>query len=200
MRLYKWKRLPLGLASAQGVLQIFNGIDHVGTLLCSGIGIPGRQLNSGRSLEEHLNCLDLLLGRLKDAGLKKRSSKCKFFQEKIHILGHIVSNKVVEVDPEKVAAASKFKNPRTIEGYIRNSWFLRKTYTGYWKISGAALQAIKQKRTFSWSKECESAVEQLKQALREAPVLGFPKDTEACTLTTDAFLFGIGETISQRKQ
>ena len=48
----------------------------------------------GKSFEEHLNRLDLVLGRLKEAGLKT--------------IG-------VEVDPEKVAAVSKTKSPRTIK-------------------------------------------------------------------------------------
>ena len=37
---------------------------------------------SGRSLVEHLNHLDLVLGRLKDAGLKIKGSKCRFFGKK----------------------------------------------------------------------------------------------------------------------
>ena len=65
----------------------------------------------GRSFEEHLNLLDFVLGRLKDAGLKIKGTKCMFFQEKIHFLGHIVSNKGVEMDPEKVVAVSKMKSP-----------------------------------------------------------------------------------------
>ena len=68
----------------------------------------------GRSFEEHVSCLDLVLGRVKDAGLKVKGSKCRFFQKKIHFLGHTVSNKGVEVDPEKVAAVSKMKSSRTV--------------------------------------------------------------------------------------
>ena len=46
----------------------------------------------------------------------------------------------------------------------------------------------------------QSAVEQLKQALQKAPILGYPNDTDPDTLTTDAPLFGIGAIISQRQQ
>ena len=52
----------------------------------------------------------------------------------------------------------------------------------------------------SWSKQCESAVEQLKQALQNAQILGYPNDTDPYTLTTNASLFGIGAIISQRQQ
>ena len=59
----------------------------------------------GRSFEEHFS-VDLVLGRLKDAGLKIKDSKCKFFTKKINFLGHSVSNKGVEVDLRRVAAVS----------------------------------------------------------------------------------------------
>ena len=37
----------------------------------------------GRSFEEHLNRQNLVLRRLKDAGLKIKGTKLKFFQEKV---------------------------------------------------------------------------------------------------------------------
>ena len=60
--LYKWKRLPMGLASAPGAFQnlmelIMSGLSYeVALLYLDDIII------FGRSFEEHLNCLDLLLG------------------------------------------------------------------------------------------------------------------------------------------
>ena len=99
----------MGLASAPGDFQnlmelIMSGLSYeVALVYLDDIII------FGRSLEEHLNRLVLVLGRLKDAGLKSKGSKCRFFQLKIHFLGHIVSNKCVEVVPEKVAAVSKRK-------------------------------------------------------------------------------------------
>ena len=66
----------------------------------------------------------------------------QIFLEKIHILGHIVSNQGVEKDSEKVAAVSKMKNSKNnkrIESNIRTSWFLQKIHTRFWKNSRAAL-------------------------------------------------------------
>ena len=57
----------------------------------------------------------------------------------------------------------------------------------------------KKERSF-WSKECESSVEHLKQALQKAPIFGYPNDTDPYSLTTDASLFDIGAIISQRQQ
>ena len=157
----------------------------------------------GRSFEEHLNRLDLVLGRIKDAGLKIKGSKCRSFQEKIHFLGHIVSNKGVEADPEKVAAVSKMKNPQAIKelrAILGLVGFYRRFIQDFGKIAEPLFKLLNKKERFTWSTECESAVEQLKQALQKAPILGYPNDTDPYTLTTDASLFGISAIISQRQQ
>ena len=93
------------------------------------------------------------------------------FSGKIHFLGHIVSIKGVEVDPEKVATVSKMKNPRTIKelraliGLVR---FYRRFIQDFGKIAEPLYKLLNKKERFTWSKECESAVEQLKQALQKA--------------------------------
>ena len=63
----------------------------------------------GKSFEEHLSRLELLLCRIKEAGLKIKGSKCRFFQKRIHFLGHIISKDGVEVDPDKVSAVANMK-------------------------------------------------------------------------------------------
>ena len=82
MGLYKLKRLPMGLASAPGAFQnlvelIMSGLSYeVALVYLDDIII------FGRSFEEHLNRLDLVLGQLKDAVLKMKGSKCRSFQGK----------------------------------------------------------------------------------------------------------------------
>ena len=111
MGLYKWKRLPMGLASVPGAFQNLMELIMAGLSDEVALVYLDDTIIFSRSFEEHLNRLDLVLGRLKDAGLKITGSECRFFQEKIHFLGHIVSNQGVEVDPEKIAAVRKLKSP-----------------------------------------------------------------------------------------
>ena len=114
MGLYKWKRLPMGLASAPGAFQNLLELIMAGLSYDVDLVYLDDKIIFGRSFEELLNRLDFVHGRFKDAGLK---IKCRFFQEKVHFLGHIVSIKSVEVDPEKVASVSKMKSPRTIKDF-----------------------------------------------------------------------------------
>ena len=100
MGLYKWKRLPMCLASAPGASQNLMELIMAGLSYEVALVYLDDIIIFGRSFEEHLNRLDFVLGRLKNAGLKIKGSKCRFFQEKIHFLRHIVSNQGVEEDPE----------------------------------------------------------------------------------------------------
>ena len=142
MGLYKWKRLPMGLASAPGAFQNLMELIMAGLSYEVALVYLDDKIIFGRSFDEHLNRRDLVLGRLKDAAFKIKCSNCRFFQEKIHFLGHIVSNQGVEVDPEKVAAVSKMKSPRPIKGIgaiLELVGFLQKIHTRIWKNSRASL-------------------------------------------------------------
>ena len=107
------------------------------------------------------------------------------------------------MDPEKKAAVSKTKSPRTINelrAILGITGFYRRLIQDFGKIAEPLYKLLNKKERFSLNKECESAVEQLKQGLQKAPILGYPNDTDPYTLATDASLFGIGAIISQRQQ
>ena len=65
-----------------------------------------------KSPEEHIQRLDAVLTKIKDAGLKLKPSKCEFFKCRIAYLGHIVSDKGIEMDPKKIEAILKWPVPR----------------------------------------------------------------------------------------
>ena len=204
MGLNKWKRLPMGLASAPGAFQNLMELIMAGLYYEVALVYPDDIIIFGISFQDYLNRLDLVPGRLKDVGFKVKRSKCSFFcQEKIQFLGLVVSDKGVEVDPEKVRAVSKMKSTRAkkesraILGLVG---FYRRLIQDFGKIAEPFYKLLNKKEHFSLNKECESAVEQLKQALKKAPIRGYPNDMNPYTLTTDASMIGIGTINSQRHQ
>ena len=54
------------------------------------------------TFEQHLERLKLVMDRLQRAELKLNPVKCKLFQLKTNFLGHVVSRRGIEPDPEKV--------------------------------------------------------------------------------------------------
>ena len=64
--------------------------------------------------KDHLCRLKGVFDKLEKAGLKLKPKKCEFFKTKITYLGHIVSAKGIETDPEKVKAVRNWTVPRTV--------------------------------------------------------------------------------------
>ena len=75
MGLYKWKRLPVGLASAPEAFQNLMVLIMAGLFYEESLVYLDDTIIYGRSFEEHHNRLDLVLGRLKESGLKIKGSK-----------------------------------------------------------------------------------------------------------------------------
>jgi hypothetical protein len=64
--------------------------------------------------EDHEHHLQIVLERLRAHQLYAKLSKCEFWLEKIAFLGHILTAEGIEVDPSKVEAVSKWKQPSNI--------------------------------------------------------------------------------------
>ena len=54
------------------------------------------------SLEEMLDCIELVFNRLKEVHLKIKPKKCHFFDTSVLFLGHVLSSEGISANPEKV--------------------------------------------------------------------------------------------------
>ena len=134
--------------------------------------------------------------------MKIKGSKCRFFQKRTHFLGNNISKDGLEVDPDKVAALANMKPPsnlkelRTTLGLVG---FYQRFIADFSKIAEPQYRLLSKTEKFIWITEYGESVIQLKLKLQEAPILGFPNDTDPYTLTTDASLTEIGAIITQKQ-
>ena len=102
--LYEFERMPMGLCNAPGTFMRL--MDHIfgdqnfQTLLNYLDDI----LVFSTTFEEMLACLDMVLTRLQEHGLKVKPEKCSLGKEKIRYLGYTVSAVGVEPDEDKIRA------------------------------------------------------------------------------------------------
>ena len=87
--LFKYNRLPFGVATAPSVFQhvmenLLQGLKYV-TIYLDDILITGRSRN------EHLAILEEVLNQLEKAGMRLKQSKCKFLMAEIKYLGHVIT-------------------------------------------------------------------------------------------------------------
>jgi len=64
-----------------------------------------------RSPEELLEHLRIVLGRLRDVGLKAKPSKCEWFKTEIKFCGHMVSPDGINPLPDKLEAIRDWPVP-----------------------------------------------------------------------------------------
>lgn len=55
-------------------------------------------------MQQQVQRLRVVLGRLKAEGLKVKLEKCAFFREEVHYLGHVISSQGVPTDRKKIEA------------------------------------------------------------------------------------------------
>ena len=67
-----------------------------------------------KTVEEHLERLDAVFSRLRQAGLKLKPEKCKFFQKSVTFLGHEISDQGIGTCQEKIKAVSEWPVPTNI--------------------------------------------------------------------------------------
>ncbi|GJX31916.1 retrotransposon protein, putative, ty3-gypsy subclass [Tanacetum coccineum] len=66
-----------------------------------------------KTQEEHVECLRLVLGLLKEEKLYAKFSKCEFWLREVQFLGHVINGNGIHVDPSKIEGVKNWKAPRT---------------------------------------------------------------------------------------
>ena len=110
--LYRYNRLPFGVASAPSIFQrIMDAILQ---------GLPGvcvyldDILVTGETEDKHLQNLEQVLSRLEKAGLQLQRQKCTFMQPSVEYLGHRISAAGLHPSEEKVRAIVDAPVPKDV--------------------------------------------------------------------------------------
>ena len=111
--LFRYTRLPFGVASAPAVFQktmdtILQGMPHV---ICYLDDI----LVTGSTEQEHNNNLEEVLRRLQEHGIRLRQDKCQFFQRSVEYLGHNINAEGVHTTKSKVTAIQEAPAPKNVQ-------------------------------------------------------------------------------------
>jgi hypothetical protein len=152
------------------------------------------------SISSHLEHLEEVFSRLKEAGLKLKPSKCNLLKTEVAFLGHIVTQEGVKTDPTKVEAIRNWpvpKNLTEIRSFLGITSYYRRFIQGYAHIAQPLNQRLEAGQVFSWNEDCQAAFEKLKEVLISDQVMAYPKSTDRYVLDTDASNTAIGATLSQ---
>ena len=137
---------------------------------------------------------------VREFNLKLKPSKCSFLRKEVHYLGHIITDKGVKPDPQKIKCVLDFPTPsnqKEIKSFLGLSGYYRRFIPGYGQISKPLTSLLKKDVSFRWSDLCQEAFDKLKSILTTEPLLQYPDFGRTFNLTCDASNFAIGSVLSQ---
>ena len=197
---FKFSVLPFGLCNAGATFQRVMDVAMAGLNFDICLIYLDDIILFSKTVDEHLTRLKSLLGRLIAANLKLKPSKCKLLQREVSFLGHIVSDKGVGTDPEKLCMVRDWPVPTNVSevrSFLGLASYYRKFVLGFASIA-APLHALTSKLSkFAWTAECQVAFDNLKHKLISSPILAMPIDDAPYILDTDASHDSIGAILSQ---
>ncbi|KAH0650386.1 hypothetical protein KY284_030298 [Solanum tuberosum] len=148
-----------------------------------------------RSENEHIDHLRIVLQDLKDQQLFAKFSKCEFWLRSVAFLGHIVSSKGTEVDPNKTDTVKSWPSPLTpsdIRSFLGLSSYYKRFVEGFSSIASPLSALTQKKAKFIWTEMCEKSFQELKDRLTSALMLTLPEGTDCFVVYCDASRIGLG--------
>jgi hypothetical protein len=66
------------------------------------------------NFKDHMQRLDLVLQRMAEAGLRPKPEKCQWLKPEVAFLGHLVSDKGIQPNPDNIAKTLAMPPPTTV--------------------------------------------------------------------------------------
>jgi len=148
-----------------------------------------------KTKKEHAEHLRIVLTRLRDHQLYAKFSKCEFWLDKVHFLGHVLSAEGFAVDPGEVEDVLSWKPPTTVHevrSFLGMAGYYRRFIPDFSRVAKLITTLLKNQTRFVWSFECEQAFQTLKRLLTTAPMLAQPNIEKPFDVYCDASGIGIG--------
>ncbi|CAN6695193.1 unnamed protein product [Malus baccata var. baccata] len=199
---FAYRRMPFGLCNAPATFQrcmmsIFS--DHVEKII--EVFMDDFSV-FGDSFDSCLHNLSVILKRCVETNLVLNWEKCHFMVKQGIVLGHIISEKGIEVDKSKIDLVRHLPSPtsvREVRSFLGHAGFYRRFIKDFSKIAQPLCRLLQKEVAFEFTKECTESFKQLKELLTTAPIIVPPDWSLPFELMCDASDYALGAVLGQRK-
>ena len=118
------------------------------------------------------------------------------------VLGHIISEKRIEVGKAKIDLISKLPSPtnvKTVRQFLGHVGFYRRFIMDFSKISKPLYKLLEKDAKFIWDADCQKSFEELKAYLTTAPIVRAPNWQLPFEVMCDASNLSIAAVLRQRE-
>ncbi|KAM2340125.1 hypothetical protein ACFX1X_019632 [Malus domestica] len=199
---FAYRRMPFGLCNAPATFQrcmvsIFSDfVEKIIEVFMDDFSVFG---------DSFYGCLDnltIILKRCVETNLVLNWEKCHFMVRQGIVLGHIVSERGIEVVKSKIDLVHYLPSPtsvREVRSFLGHAGFYRRFIKDFSKISNPLCRLLQKDVAFDFNKECEKAFNHLKDMLTSAPIIVPPDWSLPFELMCDASDYALGAVLGQRK-
>lgn len=157
-------------------------------------------LIASRTLEEHLQHLDIVLTKLGNAKMTANLDKTHLFKSEVQFLGHLFSAEGVRADPSKVDAIRKFPTPQNrkqLRGFLGLCNYYRKFSDKYSAETTVLNKLLKKTSSWRWGREEEVAFNTVKDLFLDTVMLKHPDYNRRFYVQTDGSGYAVGAELFQ---
>ncbi|CAN6576835.1 unnamed protein product [Malus baccata var. baccata] len=200
---FAYRRMPFGLCNAPATFQrcmmsIFSDyVEKIIEVFMDDFSV------FGDSFDSCLHNLSLILKRCVETNLVLNWEKCHFMVKQGIVLGHIISEKGIEVDKSKIDLVRHLPSPtsvREVRSFLGHAGFYRRFIKDFSKIAQPLCRLLQKEVAFEFTKECKASFNQLKELLTTAPIIVPPDWSLPFELMCDASDYALGAVLGQRKE
>lgn len=196
--LFRYKKIPEGVSIAPADVQ--RKLDECLMGIDCAIAYLDNIYVTGSTEEGHKENLEKVCNRLQECGLRLNKKKCKFLQSKIEVLGFVIDKDGLHQARSKVKAminAPEPKNQKELASFLG----LVNFYARFLKNRSDTLKPLYDllnQKEYSWTKECTTAFESVKNELISPRVLAHYNPDEEIVLACDASDCGLSAILSHK--
>ncbi|CAN6567745.1 unnamed protein product [Malus baccata var. baccata] len=199
---FAYRHMPFGLCNAPATFQrcmmsIFSDyVEKIIEVFMDDFSV------FGDSFDGCLHNLSLILKRCVETNLVLNWEKCHFMVKQGIVLGHIISEKGMEVHKSKIDLVRHLPSPtsvREVRCFLGHAGFYRRFITDFSKVSQPLCRLLQKDVAFDFNKECTASFKQLKELLTTALIIVPPDWSLPFELMCDASDYALGAVLGQRK-
>lgn len=152
--------------------------------------------------ERHIELLNIVAERLRNAKIGISPTKCKFVMKRVKYLGMIIDENGISINNEKISPILDFPAPKSqkqVRRLMGMIGWLRRFIQDFAETTApiTELSKLQYKEKFVWTTEANEAFEKMKILLTSAPVLATADYSQPFTIHCDCSNVAAGGVLTQ---
>jgi hypothetical protein len=119
------------------------------------------------------------------------------------VLGHVISERGIEVDKAKVEMVEQLPPPtdvKSLRSFLGHAGFYRRFVKDFSKVTKPLTHLLQKDVAFDFNEKCLAAFRTLKSALVSAPIIQPPDWSQPFEIMCDTSDYAVGAVLGQRKE